>query len=423
MVNNLRDEKQKEVSRLWIESNRKNTLILGTGFGKSLVSMLILETLFKDKILNKKSKILLLSDSEKLRDDNWKEDFEKWGFSWMWDIIQSECYQTAYKWEDTSWDLIIADEIDFGLTEMYSKVFTNNEYKMILGLTGYVDPSKNELLTEIAPPLVEYSTQDAQNDGILNGTKIVFVEYDLSQTGDDITVEYMKGGKKQSFTQSENHAYSYYEQRCNIIWGKISRLEEDPDVVFGLDPAKISEVKSLRYNFNRMAEKRKSLLLNSKSGQETAKYIIKEILKSDKNKVLTFSAYTNQADAINEFTYHGKNKKGNTSLSDLSDGKIRSVGVCDAINRGMNLVGVNNIVMESYNGSKTKFNQRHGRGMRLLPHQKMYLYILLPYYYKSIESPDPNIGKRTVRRPTQMVKWAESMLEGFRINNPIRIRV
>ena len=423
MVKNLRDEKQEKVSKLWLDSDKKNTLILGTGFGKSKVSMIILEKLFEDKLLDTNSKILLLSDSEKLRDNNWKEDFEKWGFSWMWDVIHSECYQTAYKWENTVWDLIIADEIDFGLTEMYSKVFTNNYYKMILGLTGYIDPTKTELLDQIAPALIEYSTQDAQSDGILNNTQIVFVEYDLSQTGDDITVEYMKAGKKQSFTQSENNAYAYYEQRCNIIWGKISRLEEDPDVVFGMDPAKISEAKSLRYNFNRMAEKRKSLLLNNKTGQQTAKYIINEILKSEKNKVLTFSAYTNQADAINEITYHGKNKKNNTALEDLNKDKIRSVGVCDAINRGMNLVGVNNIVMESYNGSKTKFNQRHGRGMRLLPDQKMYLYILLPYYYKTIESPDSNIGKRTVRRPTQMVKWAESMLEGFKVDNPIRIRV
>jgi len=421
--NNFRDEKQEEVSRLWLDSDKKNTLILGTGFGKSKVSMLILEELFNSNILSKDSKVLILSDSEQLRDKNWKEDFDKWGFSWIWDLVISECYQTAYKWQDTKWDLVIADEIDFGMTEEYSKFFINNSIDMILGLTGYVDPIKSELLNSIAPPIVRYSTQEAQKDGILNDTQVVFVEYDLSQEKDDITVEYMDKGKKKSFTQSENNAYAYYENKCNILWGKITKLEEDPDVVFGLDPAKISEAKTLRYNFNKTTQKRKDILLKSNAGKKAAKYLIDKILESDKNKVLTFSAYTDQADAINEFTYHGKNKKGNKSLDELSSGNIRSLGVCDAINRGKNLVGVNNIIMESYTGSKTKFNQRHGRGMRLLPDQKMYLYILLPYYYKTIQSPDPNIGSRIVRRSTQMVKWAENMLEGFKVVNPIRIRI
>ena len=108
---NIRDEKQKEISQLWLNSDRKNTLILGTGFGKSKLTMMVLDELFKEGTLTKNSKILILADSEKLRDDNWREDFDKWGFSWMWDIIQSECYQTAYKWKDTKWDLVIADRL------------------------------------------------------------------------------------------------------------------------------------------------------------------------------------------------------------------------------------------------------------------------------------------------------------------------
>ena len=35
---NIRDEKQKEISQLWLDSDRKNTLVLGTGFGKKFGS-------------------------------------------------------------------------------------------------------------------------------------------------------------------------------------------------------------------------------------------------------------------------------------------------------------------------------------------------------------------------------------------------
>ena len=73
----VRDEKQEEIAELWIESDRKNTLIVGTGVGKSKITMLILSKLFELNDLNSDSCILLLTNSEILRDTNWKEDFEK----------------------------------------------------------------------------------------------------------------------------------------------------------------------------------------------------------------------------------------------------------------------------------------------------------------------------------------------------------
>lgn len=32
-IKNIRDEKQEEVSKLWLDGTRKSTLVLGTGFG------------------------------------------------------------------------------------------------------------------------------------------------------------------------------------------------------------------------------------------------------------------------------------------------------------------------------------------------------------------------------------------------------
>ena len=420
---NARNEKQREVSKIWLDSSRIGTLVLGTGFGKSKVTMDIMGELFKSGELTQSSKILLLADSEKLRDDNWKDDFKKWNVEWMWEHVQAECYQTAYKWENTEWDLVIADEIDFGLTEEYSKVFAKNKFKMVLGLTGYIDPAKKELVELIAPVLITYTTQDAQADGILNSTQVVFVEYDLSRNPHDVIIEYVVGGKKKSFKQSENDAYAYLEDKCNVYYGMITNLESDPDIAFGLDRVKVSKLNQLKAKYKRYIMQRKIALFGGIAAKVKAKELIAKILEKPSNKVLTFSMYTDQADAITHNTYHGKNKKDNTSLEDLNSGNIRAVGVCKAVNRGINLVGVNNIIMESYEGSKTAFHQRHGRGMRLLPDQKLYLYIMLPYYYKKIQSPENPHDTVEVRRPTQMVKWAENMLADFDLGTPLRIKL
>lgn len=421
MAEVTRDEMQEEAANLWLESDRKNTLLLGTGFGKSRVCMLILDKLFNRKELTKDSKILLLSDSEDLRDNNWKDDFEKWDMEWLWSRVQSECYQTAYKWEDTEWDMVIADEIDFSITEEYSKVFTKNKIKTVLGLTGYVDPDKMSLLMEIAPPIMEYTTVNAQQDGILNKTQVVLVYYDLSRDKNDIKVEYVSGGKPKSFYQSENSAYEYLEKQCELSLDEIRKLNKEYHKSMGMDSGITSKLKSARHKYRMLTGKRKRLLYSGIASKKVTQALIEKLLETPRNKVLTFSMYTDQADVINECTYHGKNKKGNTALTDLSLGKVRSVGVCKAVNRGKNLIGVNCLVMESFDGSKTQFTQRHGRGCRLDADDIMYLYILLPYYYRTIDSPENPGQKVQVRRPTQMVTWAKEMVGDFNFTNPLKI--
>ena len=287
----VRDEKQEEIAELWIESDRKNTLIVGTGVGKSKITMLILSKLFELNDLNSDSCILLLTNSEILRDTNWKEDFEKWNLSWMWDKVVSECYQTVYKWKDTKWDLVISDEIDFCMTEVYSTFFLNNECSMILGLTGFVDPSKDQLLNSIAPSIVEYSTQDAQEDGILNKTQLVLVEFDLSMNPKDITVKYKSDGRDKTFTQSENDAYAYIEDKCNILYGKISRLEIQPDVIWGLDSTKVKELKDLKYQYNRATAERKKLLYTGIASRNVAKQLQEKILSNKDSKVNIFGIF------------------------------------------------------------------------------------------------------------------------------------
>jgi len=417
-----RDILQKKAAELWLESERRNTLVLGTGVGKSRVAMLIIDKLFKTKALTKKSKILLLVDSEELRDKNWKEDFEKWGFGWILEMIRAECYQTVYKWRKTKWDFVLADEFDFSLTEEYSKFYTKNNIEMLLGLTGFVDESKEQMMATIAPKLSTYSTQDAQKDGILNKTKLVLVEYDLSKNPRDIRVEYKMGDEKKHFYQSENDAYNYADEQVRKIMAEIQQLKRDPAVYMEVDQAKMAKLKSLWFQHRSAAAKRRSILWNGIASQRIVKDAIAKILANDNSKVITFSALTDQADKINEYTYHRKNSKKNTSLDDISAGIIRSLGVCKAINRGKNLVGVNNLIMESYDGSQTAFNQRHGRGCRLLPDQTMYLFVMLPYFYKKVQSPLHG-GFSFERAPTQMVTWANEMMSDFTFPNPIRIKM
>lgn len=418
-----REELHKLGKELWLESDRKNSLILGTGTGKSKVAIDILKQLFLDETLCYSSRILLLTNSTDLRDNNWKAEFVKWDALDIWEVITSECYQTVYKWGNTQWDFVIADEVDYCLTDVYGTFFENNTCDMILGLTGFVDDSKQLALSQVAPILMEYSTQDAQDAGILNATQVVFVRYNLSRNPKDITVKFKKNGVDTTFTQSENDSYEYTHNQCNISWGEIESIKKK----LGTPNISLSEVSILRQDLGKATAKnrratteRKKLLFSGIASCEVAKALREKILASPNNKLLTFSMRTEQGAKISSNTYNGTNKKDNTALTDLSAGTIRDLAVCKAIDRGTNLVGVNNEIFESFEGSETALNQRHGRGCRLLPGQTMYMYIMLPYYHKKVKNAEGS-GYGYKQEPTQMVTWAEKMLASFKLVNPITI--
>ena len=420
MEQSQRDKVQQEAEEIWLNSNRRGSLIVGTGVGKSKITIDILRKL----VLPKDAKILLLVNSEDLRDKNWKDEFEKWNSMDLWDKVTAECYQTAYKWKDTKWDLVIADEIDFSLTEEYSKFYSNNTFTYILGISGTVTQDKETTyLNKIAPVVYRYSTQDAQEDNILNKTKLILVEFDLSRNRKDITVKYKKAGKEHSFTQSENDAYDYTDKQYRITLGKIEKLKTDPDVLMGIDLKKIKELSSQEYRLKQFIRKRKELLHNSIASKDVAKAVKNQILSVDTNKVLIFSQLTEQSGKIADHTFNGTNKKGNTAIDDISSGVIRELGVCKAVDRGTNMDGLNNIIMESYEGSTTQFQQRHGRGCRLLPGQSLYLYVLLPYFHREVKNKENPTSKKWNRVPTQAVTWAENMMSEFNFKDTQRVRL
>ena len=96
-----------------LETGIKASVIKGTGTGKSYDGIAIVKAVVQHW-LDKTTpliplRILLLSNSTRLRDITWKEEFVKWDKEELLTFCTMECYQTVYKWENTHWDLVIAD--------------------------------------------------------------------------------------------------------------------------------------------------------------------------------------------------------------------------------------------------------------------------------------------------------------------------
>ena len=108
-----RDKKQEEIVNIVVSKAKElkgihHSIVVGTGIGKSKITMDIIKQLdFLDF-----KKILIVVDNTRLRDYNWKDDFIKWGLGDFYeDRVEMNTYQTVYKWSKNLDEyLIIADE-------------------------------------------------------------------------------------------------------------------------------------------------------------------------------------------------------------------------------------------------------------------------------------------------------------------------
>ena len=67
---------------------------MATGVGKSKVFIMLCVEILK---LNPDAKLCLLVPTEKLRDHNWKEEFDKWGHADIYKKLDRYCYVSAKK--------------------------------------------------------------------------------------------------------------------------------------------------------------------------------------------------------------------------------------------------------------------------------------------------------------------------------------
>jgi superfamily II DNA or RNA helicase len=365
-----RSKKQEEVVQHYIDSAMlRSTLVLGTGFGKSKV---VIEIIKREKPM----KVCILVNSTDLRDNNWKEEFEKWGMGVYYEEnVLMSTYQAAYKWTPETMDLdgyfIIADEVDFaGGTEEYSKFFDNYPMNKTLGVTGYVTKDKKVWFDIFMPITYVYSTEDAQEADLLNQVHFKFVKYELSREK-TLRVDYKdkKTGDMKYFMTSESSAYDHGHKKFMALVKEQEQLRRSKGDYSEEEYTKVYDKLQAQIRF--AISNRNKILLNSDTSADIAKAIVKQELEQVNNKIVTFSVLTDQSKKITGNVYNGKEKESVNKeiFSNFNSSKIRVLGVCSKVNRGVNFTGLNTAVFETFYSSDTDMQlcaatllQKEGRG-------------------------------------------------------------
>ena len=392
---------------IWIP-HKAATAVLGTGVGKSKLSMDFIQYYLKHFEFPEDFNILILVDNSLLRDTNWEQGFIDWGYKEVFDrYVTIECYQTVYKWQDTHFSLVIADEVDFAITGEYFKYFQNNTWNTLLALTGTLPDDKEAILAEFSPVVFRYSSNDAQEDGVLNKTKLIFVKYVLSNDPKSVTIN----TTTKNFKQSENKYYAYIQEKIEGYKSELYDLKNDPFNMIG--GCNDSNIKSLEVKKFYTEKKRTEFLYAHKSSHLIVKNLIAGILEKSEGRIILFSKRNSNLDAIRpESAFHQDISKPKRVelLKRFINGDERVLGVNKKINRGANLPDVSNIILHSFTSSWVDFSQQHGRGLRLDPNKVLNFYVLLPYYLKPV-----NNEYRLCE--TQAVTWAKNMLSKFNLKD------
>lgn len=372
LINEEKVKIQNEAFAALEANNFNGAVILPTGTGKTLVLINCFKALWQPGM-----RVLYTCDSKKLRDEGFDEELKKWGYEETCKLIEKQCYAGAYKKEGEYYDILLADEGDYALTPAYSKLFLNNKFKHIIFVSATLDAKKRKIAKDIVKVVYEKKIKEIEEKKVVNKANFFLVPYVLNAT--------------------ENRQYVEYNE-------KFSRLIMSKRAATGKEAEKID--KALEF----LTLSRIHFLANL----DSSAYICRKLIalldeENPENRVIVFCGLTDQADRICKYSFHSGNETEG-HFEKFEKGEINKIAVCSKVDRGINVKGVNKMILENYNSSETKLVQRTGRGRRLDVDKILDVYVLVPYFKRMRRG-------QLVTVPTIMDGWIKSAGRNLGIEN------
>ena len=328
-VNTVRRVVQEEAKQAVIK-NKGGMIAMATGSGKSRVAVELAKYYYNP--LDDHNAALLVP-TEKLRDENWQEEFEKWEAKNVWRGTERLCYASASKIKDYDFPIVILDE-GHNITELSSEFFSNNkvERTVLLTATPPSDPVKKEILKSLGIKLVyEVTLDQAVRLGFVAPYKITVVSVALDNTTKNIP----GGTKLKPFMTTESAAYAYH---CKAI-----------------QQAMFDKTPSGRKRHQFAILRRMQFIYKIPSKTEVIKFLLEKVIPQD-DRSLIFCGSIEQAEAVCPNRYHSKS--GDKAYNAFKAEEINRLSCVKAINEGHNFPGVDSGIVGQLNSKEKDLVQR-----------------------------------------------------------------
>lgn len=364
-VNLIREKVQAEAIQAVI-ANNGGMIAMATGSGKSKVAVELAKYYCSD---TRHDDIALLVPTEKLRDENWFEEFCKWGAENLWTETTRLCYASASKVTNGDFKLAILDE-GHNITELASKFFLNNyiEKTVLLTATPPDDIVKKQILHSLDIKLVyELTLDQAVRLGFVAPYKITVVTVPL----DNVTKNIPGGNKANPFMTTEAATYAYCNRRVQQCFG---------------DQTPQGKAKMKFAILNRM-----QFIYKIPSKTAVIKFLLDKVIPKE-DRTIIFCGNIEQAEEVLPQTFHSKS--GSQYYDAFKKQEINRLSCVKSLNEGHNLPGVDSGIIGQLNSKEKDLVQRIGRLIRFRPGHEAHLYIV-------------------VSESTQDEKWLETAIENL----------
>lgn len=305
-VNKVREKVQNEAKQAVIANGGTGMIAMATGSGKSRVAVELAKHYAASSLFAYKE-IAVIVPTEKLRDENWLEEFEKWEAASLWTETTRLCYASASKVNNRDFELAILDE-GHNITELSSEFFLNNNVKrtVLLTATPPDDKVKRQILSDLGIDLVyELTLDQAVRLGFVAPYKITVVTVPL-----DATTKNIPGGTKaKPFMTTEAACYNYWNKR---VQGAM--FDETPQ---GKAKLKFAILGRMQFIYK----------IPSKTA--VIKFLLDKVIPED-DRTIIFCGNIEQAEEVCPTFYHSKS--GNQSYDAFKAEKINRLSCVKAVN-------------------------------------------------------------------------------------------
>ena len=346
--NENKTKEQKKALNNWASFGYRGSIIAGTGFGKSRCAILACSHTINN---TDNGKVCILVPTTQLQ-DQFADEFKKWGLSNCLDSVDIICYQSAYKLRNQKYDLVVCDEVHLGLSPEYRKFFENNSSDKILCMTATLPEEEEyrELLSKIAPTVYTISLHECVALNIVSPYQIFCMPVEL--------------------TPQERADYKIINNnfvRCKYALGQYDAFNQARSIMANKNAS--SDDKSVAAQFYKAIRERKAIV--DFAHNKIAK--LQHLIQTHPNKkVLVFSGANDFTDQLCEsvtplaVSYHSgiKKKTRDEALSSFKNDETNILCSTKALNQGLDIPNANLGIICGITSKSLSMIQRVGRLIR-----------------------------------------------------------
>jgi len=348
-----KDEQQRKALNAWWAQNGIGSIIAGTGFGKSRCGVLAVR-----HILGSGDKALVLVPTTQLQ-DQFKQEFIKWGCEDILPRVEILCYQSAHKLENEHYDIVVCDEVHLGLSPVYREFFEKNTYDKLLCMTATL-PEEDEykkLLSELAPTCYKITLDQCVDLGLVAPYDIICIPVEMTE-------------EEQAAYKRANNLFVQMKYRL----GGFDAFKQAQSILAGAPGDKGAAAQ-----FFNAIRQRKQVVQHAENKLEAAKEIADYHIE---DKILTFGGtneFTNlMADRLGATSYHsGKTQAQRRKILEAFNKSTTSI-LCStkALNQGFDVPDVGVGIIAGLESKTLSMIQRVGRLIRFKEGKRGRIYIL-----------------------------------------------